>query len=211
MRYYEQRKQNGPAAKLRLEEPDEELPRIVGWAGLYGSFADFGEYRERIRRGAFGRALAKDPDVRALVNHDPNLVLGRTRAGTLKLSESERGLRAEIQPGNTRAAEDVIEWLRRGDVSGMSFGFRVLKDDWCNEVIDDRMTVIRELIDFVLFDVSVVTFPAYRDTEVELVPSQPRKRNLPSDDYNLDMMRRRLDLLPNLDMMRRRLDLIDRS
>ena len=107
---------------------------------------------ERITEGAFDRAIEEQQDVRALWNHDPNFVLGRTKSGTLKLSSDSHGLKVDINPPDTQWAKDLVESVRRGDVDQMSFGFIVRKDKW----YEDRDTGIakRELIDVDLFDVS---------------------------------------------------------
>lgn len=141
----------------------DEGGMIVGYAAVFNSLSeDLGGFREVIVPGAFDRAISEAHDVRALVNHDSSQLLGRTKSGTLKLSVDEKGLRAEIDPPATQAAIDALASISRGDMDGMSFAFRTLSDDWRAE--GDQL--IRELRDLELLDVSVVTFPAYPETQV---------------------------------------------
>jgi hypothetical protein len=136
---------------------------IGGYAAVFNSTTDIGGmFREKIAPGAFKPSL--NGDVRALWNHDTNYVLGRTKAGTLRLSEDERGLAVEIDLPDTQAARDLRENMRLGNVDGMSFGFRVTKQEW-DETGDIPLRTIQEVE---LFEVSAVTFPAYEDTEIAL-------------------------------------------
>lgn len=136
---------------------------ITGYAAVFNSPTDIGGmFREVVAPGAFTDAVKRD-DVRALINHDSNLVLGRTTAGTLRLSENERGLRVEIDPPDTQYARDLLVSMKRGDVSQMSFGFEALVQTW-----DESGDVLERTLDECrLFDVSIVTYPAYEDTEAE--------------------------------------------
>lgn len=138
---------------------------IIGHAAVYDSLSEnLGGFRERIKPGAFDSVL--NDDVRALFNHDSNLVLGRTKSGTLRLSVDEKGLRYDITPPDTTAANDLMILLERGDVDQSSFGFIVEDDSW-DEDEDGRM--IRTINKFKrLFDVSPVTYPAYPETDVAL-------------------------------------------
>jgi uncharacterized protein len=139
--------------------------KLAGYAAIFNSFSeDLGGFREIIRPGTFSRALANNADVRALVDHDSTLILGRTKSGTLRLREDERGLRYEIDLPNTRVGNDIAESVKRGDVSGSSFAFRAVKDSWRTENGSD----VRELHDVDLFDVGPVTYPAYVATEASL-------------------------------------------
>lgn len=136
---------------------------IAGYAAVFNSETDIGGmFREKIAPGAFSPSLGAD--VRALWNHDTNHVLGRTKAGTLRLSEDDRGLAVEIDLPDTQAARDLRENMRLGNVDGMSFGFRVTKQEW-DETGDVPVRTIEEVE---LFEVSAVTFPAYEDTEIAL-------------------------------------------
>jgi HK97 family phage prohead protease len=102
---------------------------IAGYAAVFNSETDIGGmFREKIAPGAFAPSL--NADVRALWNHDTNHVLGRTKAGTLRLSEDAHGLAVEIDLPDTQAARDLRENMRLGNVDGMSFGFRVTKQEW---------------------------------------------------------------------------------
>lgn len=130
----------------------------------------FGSYAEKVAPGAFSKTLADGADVRALLNHDPNYVLGRTKSGTLSLKEDSTGLAYEVQPPDTQWARDLQVSMRRGDISGSSFGFRVVKDKWTS-VLDPNgdgkndMLDCRTILECQLYDVSPVTYPAYADSE----------------------------------------------
>lgn len=136
---------------------------------IEGYFAVFGsEYRmwenaiETIDEDAFNETV--DGDVRALVNHDSTLVLGRTTAGTLTLRVDKTGLWGSILINQSdQDAMNLYERVKRGDVSQCSFGFDIL--DQSTEVMENGTTVWR-LKKVELYEVSVVTFPAYEDTSV---------------------------------------------
>lgn len=145
----------------------EEDPKLEGYAAVFNEWADIGGwFRERIAPGAFAECLAGGPDVRALFNHDVNHVLGRTVSGTLALEEDDHGLKVVIDPPDTSLGRDLRALVERGDVTQMSFGFYVLKDVWetDHEEGRDARTVLKADI----FDVSIVTFPAYEGTSVAL-------------------------------------------
>ena len=143
----------------------EESPKIRGYAAIFDKRADLGYFTESVAKGAFTRTLQEGADVRALVDHEPSKILGRNKAGTLEVREDATGLYIEIDPPNTQLGKDVVESIKRGDLSQMSFGFRVKKQEW-EEVEDEKSH--RTLTDVDLFDVSVVTYPAYEDTEVSV-------------------------------------------
>lgn len=142
---------------------------LVGYAAVFNHLSvDLGGFREVIRPGAFTGSLARQPDVRAVVEHGGGLeVLGRTTNGTLRLAEDDAGLRVEIEMPDTLAGRDTMTLVRRGDLSQMSFAFRVPQDG-------DRWTMtdsytLRELLNVDIHDgdVSVVAYPAYPATSVE--------------------------------------------
>lgn len=152
--------------ELRVQPEGENGQSVIeGHAAIFDSLSqDLGfmfPFKERINKGAFKTSLEKD-DIRALWNHDANYVLGRNKAGTLELTETNKGLRVRIHPPDTQWARDLTESIRRGDVTQMSFGFVVEKETWSVEGKED----IRTLEQVKLYDVSPVTFPAYLDTDV---------------------------------------------
>lgn len=147
---------------------DGEAPRISGHAAVFNSRSEelAGGFREEIAPGAFKKTL-QESDIRAIWNHDTNIVLGRKKAGTLTLSEDERGLAVEITPPETQLVRDmVMEPIRRGDVDQMSFAFRTVRDSWDVDRTTKPETIVRTLHEVRLYEVSPVTFPAYPQTDV---------------------------------------------
>ncbi len=125
----------------------------------------WGNVYERIMPGAFDKAV-KENDVRACFNHDGNLILGRTKSGTLLLTLDSLGLRYEIDAPDTQLVRDqVLSPIERGDVSGSSFMFIPRKVNWVEETRDDGIVLeFREIEDVELWEVGPVTFPAYEST-----------------------------------------------
>jgi HK97 family phage prohead protease len=124
-------------------------------------------FREQLARGAFKDAIRTD-DVRALFNHDPNYLLGRSRNKTLRLTEDHIGLRYEATPPKTQAAEDVRELIRNGFVSGSSFAFTTAEgdDSWDDSQMATGKLPLRTIHRVrTLLDVSLVTYPAYAGTD----------------------------------------------
>ncbi len=139
----------------------EGVRTLVGYASVFNSPADIGGwFTEVIAPGAFSLQLGAD--VRALVDHDSGRVIGRTKSGTLRLSEDAKGLKVEIDVPNTTDGNDLWELVERGDVNSMSFGFRVLKETW-DETVDPPLRTVHEVE---LMEVSAVAWPAYEDTEL---------------------------------------------
>lgn len=153
--------------EIELRTPDEEKRNsISGYAAVFNSVSeDLGGFREIILPGAFNSVLARNPDVRALVNHDTSRVLGRTINQTLDLRSDETGLAFSVDLPNTTFAKDLRSSVRRGDISGASFAFTVGYNDYDIRFEGDEL--IREIRNIAsLFEVSVVTFPAYQATAV---------------------------------------------
>ena len=151
---------------VELRAADGEKPQIGGHAAVFNQLSEeiFG-FREQIAPGAFSKTI-QESDIRALLNHDANFVLGRNRAGTLALSEDQRGLVVTINPPDSEWARSLLESMRRGDVDQMSIGFYTIRDRW--EEDREKETITRTLIEVKLRDVSVVTFPAYPQTDASV-------------------------------------------
>jgi HK97 family phage prohead protease len=149
------------AGDLRAAKNSKGGDMIAGYATKFTPALsdDLGGFFECIDPHAFDECLASNPDVRGLWNHDANHVLGRTIAGTLRLSVDSTGLAYEIDPPATNMAKDLMISMDRGDVTQSSFGFYCIDDTW-----EDRNgKVIRTVLKADLFDVSPVTYPAYPD------------------------------------------------
>ena len=177
--------------ELRMDEPEGEAAPVVvtGYAAVFDSPAMIDDFmKEVIAPGAFATSIASG-DVRALIDHDPRLVIGRTRAGTLTLAEDTKGLRVEITLPKTQVARDLAESMRRGDIDQMSFGFYTKKDAWDHTTTPPTRT-LREVE---LFDVSVVTFPAYDDTSAALRSLDHHKKSAACASV-IPMAARRMEL-----------------
>jgi uncharacterized protein len=139
-----------------------------GYAAVFNTVTDLGWFKEKIKPGAFSRAISEKQDVRCLMNHDDNMVLGRTKNSTLTLVEDSKGLKFSCDFPDTQPARDLRTLLSRGDVDSCSFGFIVRKQTWTEEKTEDgRFNETREIEDLDLFDVSIVTFPQYDNTSAE--------------------------------------------
>ena len=126
-----------------------------------------GMFREMFRKGAFTRVIQEKHNVRALINHKDDKVLGSTQSGTLTIREGIDGLIFENDPPNTQPARDLQVLVDRGDVGGVSIRFRSVKEVW-HDSDDDNKLELREVIDADLLELSILTFPQYTETSVEL-------------------------------------------
>ena len=152
--------------EVREAEGDDMV--LEGYAAVFNIETDLRHFREVIKPGAFDDVMTDD--VRALINHDPNLILGRTENGTLELSTDERGLKYRVKLGNQSYAKDFYESVKRGDISQSSFAFTIEDQSWNEERTVRSVDKVRQLL-----DVSPVTYPAYaaatvqaRDQQLEL-------------------------------------------
>ena len=152
------------AEGLELRATGEGPGTLRGYAAKFNkNSVDLGGFVEQIRSGAFTNAI-KVSDVRGLVNHDANMLLGRSSAGTLRLSENDIGLQFDLDLPDTQPGRDIAESVRRKDITGCSFAFTTKIDEWT--YVDDGPDR-REIVEVEeLFDVGPVTYPAYPDTTV---------------------------------------------
>jgi HK97 family phage prohead protease/HK97 family phage major capsid protein len=166
--YKDAEKRTMGTIEVREAEGDEMV--LEGYAAVFNSETDLGAFREVIKPGAFDDVM--DNDVRALINHDPNLVLGRTTNGTLKLEQDERGLKYRVELGKQQYARDFYESVKRGDISQSSFAFTIDKQSWNEERTVRSVDKVRQLL-----DVSPVTYPAYSAATVQArdLPPEPEQ------------------------------------
>lgn len=145
-------------------EPDSPDMYIEGYFAVFGQQTELWQGAfEEIAVGAFDNTLGND--IRALINHDTTLVLGRNKANTLELKADSHGLwgRVNINP-NDSDAMNLYERVKRGDVDQCSFGFNILAEetDWREDG-----TVKWRITEIDLHEVSVCTFPQYEETGVQ--------------------------------------------
>lgn len=184
----------------------EQAPVLEGYAAVFNSLSeDLGGFRELIHPGAFKKTIS-EADIRALINHDPNQVLGRNKAGTLELAEDIHGLRIRIMPPDNSYARDLLNSVKRGDIDQMSFAFETVRDEWTITNDGNDEVITRSLFEVRLFDVSPVTYPAYPQTTVmvrskvaELTKkAAPVQADHPAagdaDGQGLDLLRRRIQI-----------------
>ena len=151
-------------AELRAEVKGDTLR---GHAAVFNTLARMPDGYEAIAPTAFTRALDGDTsDPRALINHNPSLLLGRRSAGTLRIGQDSQGLEFEIDLGNQTYARDLRESVERGDLRDMSFGFKLGEHDY-NRAPDGRQIRTHTSVSQ-LMDVSPVTYPAYEGTDLQL-------------------------------------------
>lgn len=167
------RQMRSVASEFQTREDGEDL-KIEGYFAVFNSIYDIGAgMSEEVAPGAFSETLSGD--IRALVNHDTTLVLGRTSAHTLELREDTRGLwgSISINPNDTDAM-NLYQRVKRGDVSQCSFGFDILEEDTEIRENGDVHWTIKKVK---LYEVSCCTFPAYESTNIS-ARSEERDRLL---------------------------------
>lgn len=154
------------AAEIRVADTEDTTSRTIeGYAFLYNSPTDMGWYTETILPGA-ADGILQHSDIRALLNHNPNDLLARSKKGqgTLSLELDSRGLRFSFQCPKSRT--DIIEMLERGDLDQCSFAFTIDEQRWIEK---EGAPELREIVRFKeLYDITLATYPAYPDTTVAL-------------------------------------------
>jgi HK97 family phage prohead protease len=157
---------SAPIREVRVATADNGTHSVSGYAIVYNSQSvDLGGFTEIVAPGSLTRTLTDNPDVLCLRDHKQTLLLGRTTSGTLKLTEDQTGLYFTCSLPATSAGNDLAESLRRGDIDSCSFGFCVANDIWSQ---DTNGAIVRTLLDVDLFEISVVSFPAYASTSASL-------------------------------------------
>lgn len=158
--------------KLEVRTLEDSESRVVG--GYVNKFnqqselmTDYwgDEFIEVMSESAFNKTL-ETKSQKALWNHNTDLVLGSVAAGTLNLFTDGVGLRCEITLPNTTWGNDAYESIQRGDVDGMSFGFRCVEDMWSKTEYEGREIYKRTILEVELFEVSPCVFPAYPDSQI---------------------------------------------
>ena len=169
------------ALKIDGKQPDSKQPEIrtnsadfevraegdgmsfTGYASVFNSPSeDLGGFIEYVAPGAFKRSLQSRNEIKLLWNHDSGEPLASLRGGTMSLVEDERGLKVTAQLPNTTRGRDVAELLRTNVISEMSFGFNVIRDNWSKDGQTRTLESVR------LFEVSVVSFGAYKATTAQV-------------------------------------------
>src|SRR5690606_805023 len=152
--------------EVRADADEENKRKITGYALKFGTWSeDLGGFIETIEPSALNDADMSD--VRALFDHDPQKIIGRTKSGSLRLWKDEVGLRFECELPNTSYARDLYENIVNGNIDQCSFGFML--DQGGDDVrFDKEEGIYRRTLKKIkrLMDVSVVTYPAYQDTDV---------------------------------------------
>lgn len=151
-------------APVERRDAEDGKITVAGYAAVFGEWADIGGwFEETVARGAFTNTL-RTADVRAYFGHDRGRVLGRSTAGTLRLTEDSKGLAVEIDLPDTSDGRDAATLIERGDITGMSFGFEVMRQEWDETVDPPRRTIL----EVELREVSIVSEPAYEGTSIAM-------------------------------------------
>lgn len=152
--------------KVELRKSDDGR-KMRGTAVVFNQLSEnLGGFREQIDPAAFDEADMRD--VRCLFNHEDNLVLGRTTSETLKLTRDAIGVHFECDPPDTSYARDLAACMERGDIDQCSFSFTVAPggSDWSEDDNGAEIRTVKKISR--LYDVSIVTYPAYPQTSSEL-------------------------------------------
>ena len=163
-----------------------ESRTIIGYAAKFEKWSEpiLGWFREKIDRDAFSECDVTD--VIMCFNHNVDSILARTTSGTLSLSTDEEGLRFEFEAPQTTLGNDMVELVRRGDISKCSFKFTVEEDEWRYADKDNGLEYDERTIRRIgkLYDVSLVVYPAYNDTEASLRHLEERKQQFLNTQHN---------------------------
>ena len=180
--------------ETRAEETEEGNQIITGHASMYDTRSEnLGGFYEYIEAGAFTPELIAKSDTRALINHDQNLILGRTASGTLRLNADEKGLRYEFDVPQTSYGKDLVVSMQRGDITQSSFAFTVAEDDWTTDEDGNNIRTIKKIER--LYDVSPVTYPAYPEANDLIIAQRglaTYKEKVEKENEEKDLVKRSL-------------------
>ena len=172
-------------------EETEDKKVIAGYAAVFEKLSvPMWGMKEKIQKGAFAKSL-KTNNVKALWNHNSDLVLGSKQASTLILEEDDKGLRFELILPDTQAGKDAYVLVKRGDVNQMSFGFRVIGQIWDES---DPKNIIRTLTEVDLQEISLTPFPAYKQTSAKTRSIQEEYEEYKHTSDDSDKRKNELDL-----------------
>ncbi len=191
--------------EIRAAENGQNSRKVNGYAALYNTRTElYPGFFEEIAPGAFDQAI-NISDVRALYNHSSMHVLGRNKSGTLKLNLDQKGMPFELDLPETRA--DLVELIKRGDINQCSFAFTIKEEKWTNLGNGDQLRTILKVER--LYDISLVTYPAYEDATFSLsrssedaikerreaakAPEIPEIQEPDQNDINLKLMVAEID------------------
>ena len=155
-----------PILNLEIRNRDDtQKMTVAGYAVKFNERSRmlYDEFFEKVAAGAFAKSLEENT-IKALWDHNTNLVLGSTKSQTLRIKEDDIGLYFELDLPDTETGRNAYESISRGDVDGVSFGFNVRADNW--EYIKEEDIYIRTLLDIDLVEISPTPVPAYETSEV---------------------------------------------
>tara|TARA_R100001443_G_scaffold116999_2_gene139474 strand:+ start:436 stop:1392 length:957 start_codon:yes stop_codon:yes gene_type:complete len=157
----------------RVEETEDKRDIVIGYGSIFNSRSEnLGGFYEYISPSAISQETIDNSDVRALINHDESLILARSTSGTLKLNVDEKGLKYEFDIPETSYGKDLAINMKNGNITQSSFAFTVAEngDEWSTDENGNDVRTITKIDK--LYDVSPVTYPAYRMAESDLVIAQ---------------------------------------
>lgn len=178
--------------EIRSSEFTAENEKLIGYVVKWNSPSElmWGEFIEQFSPGAFKETLSSGEDVRALFEHDYTKLLGRTKANTLKLEEDSIGLRFELTPPETSLGKDLLVSVKRGDITGMSFGFRAKSETWnfgttpCQRIVSNA-----ELV-----EITITSIPAYPESNVQIANRSMEKARKEQQPKGSNLLKRWTEL-----------------
>jgi HK97 family phage prohead protease len=173
--------------EMRAATAEDAARKVGGYAVVYNSVTVIGDmFQEMFAPGAFTDAIRED--VVALFGHDRNRVLGRTAAGTLRLSEDATGVAYEVDLPDTTDGRDLGVSVERGDIRGTSFGFRSVKETWDETTEPPTRTILKAEMS----EISPTAFPAYDDTSIALRSLDETRKEQKRKNFNAAAHRLRM-------------------